>query len=149
VDRKLINFGAMIVVSVILYFMSKAMMGETRTPCAVSLKNAYQALSMYAVENDERFPDAAHWMDRVAFQQGTMLSGCDAVKEGIGFAFSDRYSAAVIPQPSEEEHLLIYDSTKLGANEHDRLESLPNPGRHGGKNHGVTAAGNLELDLRP
>ena len=145
----MINFGAMIVVSLILYFMSKAMMGETKTPCAVSLKNAFQALSMYAVENDERFPDAEHWMDRITFQQGTMLSGCDAVPEGVGLAFNSRFSAAVIPQPSDEEHLLVFDSTKLGANEHDRLESLPNPGRHGGKNHGVTSAGNLRLEIRP
>jgi hypothetical protein len=144
VDRRVSNTIAGAIVSVILYFFARSMMGDARPACASVLKNGFQALQIYAVERDQRFPPAASWMSELGPAQSMFLR-CDKVPEGNGYAFNDRYGGAIIPSEGDDPRALLYDSSKLGRNEHDAFESLPSPPRHGSGNNVIDAVGTLSV----
>ena len=139
----MINFAAMLLAGLVVWLLTRGMMSSEEVPCALMLKKAFQACQIYAIENDERFPDAEHWMTRIQPQQPIPLR-CNRVEEGVGYAFNDNYSAQPIPSSGDTAGTLIFDSTKLGRNEHDVLESLPKPGRHSGSNNLIHTDGSLE-----
>jgi hypothetical protein len=119
------------------------MMGDAVAPCATVLKASFQACQLYALENNERLPDADRWIDEIMLQAGMMIQ-CDKVSDGVGLAYNTRYSGEIIPGETEGVAPLIFDSTKMGRNEHDEVQSLPEPGRHDGKNNIMLASGQLE-----
>lgn len=105
-----------------------------RSACLSNLKQAGNGLRLYLSDNDDRFPDAGIWMDQVSTYVRINPFKCDAVKVGTGYAFNDALSRALLPKEPERV-AMVYDSTKLGRNEHDKVESMPHPGRHKSGNY--------------
>jgi hypothetical protein len=143
VPRKFINFLAAVVASLIVSLLAGPMLAGPDESCASTLKRGFQALQIYAIENDQRFPDADHWMTRIAAGDPRPLK-CDKVPNGFGYAFNDRYSSAVIPGESDDPRILVFDSSKTGRDEHDRVDSMPRPARHAKGNNAINAIGQLK-----
>jgi prepilin-type processing-associated H-X9-DG protein len=109
-----------------------------RTSCKYRLGHSAISALIYAGDYDGRFPDATAWMDRLTNyvkDRNVFNDFEEETKFGYGYAFRTRASRVQINSIDPMERLvLIFDSTKGSRNAAADLESLPNPGRHGGFN---------------
>jgi len=112
-----------------------------RTVCLSNTKQQALALEMYREGTDGRFPDRDHWMDAiepfvkdskyVLHVPGPWRANAPGV---YGYAFNSTLSRTAQPKDPEKV-AIVYDSSNPIRNASDPETSLPNPGRHDGKNH--------------
>jgi hypothetical protein len=114
-------------------------------PCLSNLKQIGMGMLVYASDEGDRLPPAPKWMDEISPHiHSRQILRCPVVKkqssEGYGYAFNRHLEASklgALKSPSEVP--LAYDSINLARNAADFVTSLPNPGRHEGKNNIVRA----------
>jgi len=103
------------------------------------MSNAKQsgfAAAMYIDDNDNRFPEAEIWIDRLKpySKSEGIFQDIEGIKKGsYGYAF--RKSASSIDQAeikNPTEFVIVFDSSLMGRNATSELWSLPHPGRHKG-----------------
>ncbi len=128
-------FGA-VFFPVVACACSKASAGRG---CLSQVKQIGMAHLMYAADHNDRLPHRDLWMDAVApyvKNKETLLVDPEVKGHGQhGDAFDSRLSERVIEEVKDPEHQpLVFDSINLGKNASDPSTSLPNPGRHEGKN---------------
>ena len=108
------------------------------------------ALAIYAEDGDGRYPDRDAWMDRLLpYTKVDNLfhhPGPDW-KSTYGYAFNAKLSRAKGPK-NPEMVPLVYDSANPIRNVSDPVTSLPQPGRHDGKN-GIAYADGHARSVRP
>lgn len=75
---------------------------------------------------------AENWMDALKPLLDEPLR-CSKLKSGYGYAYNDQYSSAALSSARSATGILIFESVKIGRNEHDAAESMPVPGRHRGR----------------
>lgn len=110
--------------------------------CMSNLKSLAYGHLMYAAEDSgERFASAETWMDAIgSYTKSTGQFQCPIVVQkrprDYGYAFHSALSRRPLESVQKpEKAALVYDSTQGGRNAADRMESLPQPGRHsGGRN---------------
>jgi len=151
-----IAFGALVLVCagllVAMFPSIKARMGNMQVDkCAGRLRQVYRATQLYSEDNGGRIMLSTKWMDGVEpyGQKLDNWSGrnlrCSVVdRPGHGFSMNSRMSGEVLSRIAKSEGYLIFDSTNLGTNANDPMESMPNPGRH--KKNGETGNNFLMLN---
>jgi prepilin-type processing-associated H-X9-DG protein len=112
-----------------------------RTRCISNIKQLALSATMYTADYDDRFPLRDNWMDSTKeYRKGDDMLRCPtfafdekAPKNLYGYAMNQAISGAK-PPPNIANVPLIFDSVNLARNASGTLDSLPNPGRHGGQN---------------
>ena len=108
---------------------------------------------MYAGDYDEHFPDRDVWMNVVKpYLRGEAFYHCPKLKEEYGadvygYCFNAKLSGAKVPAMDRESQPLVFDSVNLARNASGSFDSLPEPGRHGGKNGIGYADGHARYQL--
>jgi prepilin-type processing-associated H-X9-DG protein len=111
------------------------------TGCLSNVKQMGVMQIMYAADYDDRFPLRDNWMDSTQeYRKSEGILRCPtfafdekAPKNLYGYAMNQAMSGAKIP-PKPDTVPLIFESVNLARNASGTLDSLPNPGRHNGKN---------------
>jgi prepilin-type processing-associated H-X9-DG protein len=125
--------------------------------CPENLKSLYIAFQQYAQDWDA-LPPAANWLDNdelVSKVSRNEWLHCPAVSNRHDNRYGYAYNTAVAGRKMGGKHALadlpdaahtplLYDSTDLGKNAHDALQSLPKPGRHGGRNNILYLDGHVQ-----
>jgi prepilin-type processing-associated H-X9-DG protein len=120
-----------------------------KAQCLSNLKQQNIAMLQYAEDFDGRLPRRSNWMDatdsflrRYSTAEFDWTRHCPLVQREIkrdrslfGFAFNSRIEGKEVKELSDMERTpLIFESSNLSRNASDPVLTLPNPGRHGGKN---------------
>jgi prepilin-type processing-associated H-X9-DG protein len=111
-----------------------------RIECLSKLKQQGMAVRIYAADWNDRLPNRDHWSDQIRgaikydkkpFDDRTKE---EQFKGGYAYnaALSDRLDAD-FDDPAKNP--LTYDSVNFGRNASDLVTSLPEPGRHKGRNN--------------
>ena len=99
--------------------------------CQSNLRMVANALSHYATDHDNRLPPANHWgtvLDR--YLQDLEGFRCPTAR-AFGYAFHRDFGSKNLGEIVRPElEVFVYDSSILGPNVTDNLESLPSPPRH-------------------
>ena len=124
--------------------------------CTENLQSLYIAFNKY-VEYNDGLPPAESWQDQDDFKGAVQKDEwlhCPEVSNRHDTRFGYAYNAALAGRklggkklnemPDAAKTPLLYDSTDLAKNAHDRLTSLPKPGRHGSKNNILFCDGHIE-----
>lgn len=124
--------------------------------CPDRLKHLYTALANYAQDWDA-LPPAVNWMDNeelATVKAHPEWLRCPAVSNGkdnrYGYAYNEKIAARKLngkplaQAPEAAKTPLLYDSSNLTRNAHDAFSSLPQPGRHNGKNNVLYCDGHVE-----
>ena len=102
---------------------------------------------MYSNDADDRFPNAALWMDMLTpYVHDTGLFRSPALSNSteFGFAFRRSLSGMKITEIDDpEKNVLIFDSTDTRWNANGELTLLPRPGRYGKVNVAAFADGHV------
>jgi hypothetical protein len=120
--------------AVLFPVFAQARSAAQSTRCMSNLRQLGSAVTLYASENDGRFPDPQSWVDELS-SQGTRPRSfrCPAVsgfgRTTYGFAFNKDLAGKKVSD-FDLNHELIFDSTMLKRNAYSGLETLPLPGRH-------------------
>ena len=104
------------------------------TWCLSNFKLVDLGLVMYATDYDDRAPMRDGWMDLAdPYVKNQQLYHCPEVHgEGLyGYAMDSNVRSTLV---KPETTPFVYDSMNLGRSASDPFTSLPNPGRHGGRN---------------
>lgn len=124
--------------------------------CAQNLQKLYFAFSQY-VQDWGALPPSDNWDDNQELtgkvQRNEWLH-CPAVSNGTDDKYGYAYNTEVAGRnlngkplkdlPNAAKTPLLYDSSNLAKNAHDAVTSLPNPGRHEGKNYILYCDGHVE-----
>ena len=149
--------GSVLILSVVAHvaFTSVRAGGgpSTHRACISNLKQIALSLTMYTVENDDRFPGRDTWMDATSgyIKNDAVLHCPDVMDEAstmYGYAFNGKLSFAPIPKSGADQVPLVFDSVNLGRNASGGLDSMPNPPRLGGGNIGY-ADGHVKAKRNP
>lgn len=129
---------------------------EKNKDCPENLKSLYLALSSYAQDWDA-LPPAENWLDNEEIASKIVKDEwmhCPAVSDRqdakFGYAYNEGLASKSLKGkplkeiPDGAKTPLIYDSTNLTKNAHDKITSLPEPGRHGGRNNILYCDGHVE-----
>lgn len=121
--------------------------------CISNLKQLALGVTMYTVDNDDRFPGRDVWMDATSsYIKNDAVFHCpDVVDESnstYGYAFDGKLSFAAMPKEGADKAPLVFDSVNLGRNASGGLDSMPNPPRPGGGNVGY-ADGHVKTKRNP
>jgi hypothetical protein len=140
-----------ILAAILFPVFAQAREAARATSCLSNQKQMALALMMYTQDYDERLPGRGRWMDNIEpyLSRGNSESSsvahpplhCPSVSmgnEGIfGYAFDSRLSYKEVSSiQSPRATNMTYDSSTLSRNAADPFASLPNPGRHRGRNLG-------------
>lgn len=101
--------------------------------CLSNLRQIGQASQMYLQDYDQRFPPTDRWGDAFKpYVEGDTVFRCPSVSVGgFGYAMNSRLSRQAMAKVATPELTpLVYDSSNLGWNAHDPVQSLPYPPRH-------------------
>jgi len=117
--------------------------------CMSNVKRQGTALLMYLEDTGDRYPNRDYWMDALrpyvkdehVFHART--GEPEIEKHRYGYAFNGALSLGK-PPAHPEKMVVIYDSLNPARNASDLVTSLPNPGRHKGKNHISYADGHVK-----
>ncbi|MCW5933289.1 MAG: hypothetical protein KIT45_03195 [Fimbriimonadia bacterium] len=116
-----------------------------RTHCLSNLKQLGTAQMMYIQDYDEHFPMASQWGDLTEpYLKDRAKYRCPSVSDqgGFGYAMNSEMSQKKFDEIKKpDQTLLLYDSTNLAWNAHDKVASLPDPHRHSDKNNVAYADG--------
>lgn len=139
--------GLLAVVAAVLFpVFAQAREAAVATMCLSNIKQIATAQLVYSVDNDDRFPAAEDWQDRVTpYTTSQSLFDCPKLaKDGQsnGYAMNAKLGGvAAIKVAAPAETVLLFESMRLERNAHSGLEALPNPGRHLRKNSVAFADG--------
>lgn len=109
-----------------------------RRACLSQVKQLATALIIYTSDYDERLPNRDSWIDATHdyIKDARLYVDPEIKAKGQhGYSFDSRLSnrdQSLVKQP--DQHPLVYDSINLARNASDPFNSLPNPGRHEGRN---------------
>jgi hypothetical protein len=126
-----------------------APVAENKT-CPDHLKKLYDAVKIYAESYDDTLPPADRWMTALTDPTQQLAEEpwlhCPEVSQPGGSEYGYAMNAAVGGKrlseiQDQDKTPLFYDSSKREKDAHDNLESLPQPGRHGGRNNVVMVNG--------
>ena len=140
-ERKLLKFSAfalllLIVIAALLPFTACGCKVASRAAsCIVNVRQQATGMALYAGDHDGRFTPHEAWMDGVApyVKAESVFHDIDVPRGAYGYAFDRALSQAKAPKRPESAPML-YDSTDLRRNASDLVASLPEPGRHRGRN---------------
>lgn len=137
------------VLSLILYpVFNQAKDKAINTQCLSNLKQLGTAQIMYSQDYDEHFPLASQWGDLTeSYVKDRERYRCPSVsdKGGFGYAMNSEMSRKKFDQiTNHDQTLLLYDSTNLSWNAHDKVASLPDPYRHKDVNNVAYADGHAK-----
>lgn len=124
--------------------------GPSGAGCMSNLRQVGMGLLMYAQDEGDRLPPPAAWADSVEpFVKNDAILRCPEVRVqnlgGYGYALNRHLKGTKLSSlESPREVPLVYDSTNLARHAADFMTSLPNPGRHQGRNHMVCADGSAK-----
>ena len=110
------------------------------TACYSNVEQMAHAMIMYSADYDDRFPLRENWMESTyEYRKSDNMLRCPtfawdekAPKNHYGYAMNQTLSGAKTP-PNPGTVPLVFDSVNLARNATGTLGSLPNPGRHNGK----------------
>jgi prepilin-type N-terminal cleavage/methylation domain-containing protein len=106
------------------------------TACMSNIKQSGLSVTMYIDDNNDRFPEASTWIDRLKpySKNEGIFQDREGVKDGsYGYAFRKTASSIDLAEiRSPAEFIIVFDSTLMGRNATSELWSLPHPGRHKG-----------------
>lgn len=118
---------------------------------ATSLSNLHQiglAAIQYAVDHDEHFPHADHWVDELLpYTQTASIFRDPSAPEGqnYGYAFNRNLSGLSLAKVASPAALVMFfESTKGVKNASDAGQSVPRPGRHIGGTDYAFADGHVK-----
>ena len=123
---------------------------QTNT-CESHLKKLFNALQQYSDAYDGMLPPSDRWVSAlqdpaqsfVSKEEASFLNCPQAGGKG-GYAMNKELSGIRIKTIANLAGTpLLFDSSLTGIDATDKLESLPNPGRHGGKNHVLNLDGSI------
>lgn len=106
--------------------------------CQSQIKKLAMGVIMYTSDYDDRLPNRDSWMNAIHdyTKDAHLYTDPDIKAKGQhGYAFDSRLSnknQTLVRHP--DQHPLVYDSINLARNASDPFNSLPNPGRHEGRN---------------
>ena len=114
---------------------------DPSTRCKSIVKQLALASIIYISDYDDRFPLRDSWMDGIfPYHKNKSIERCPtfawdekAPKNQYGYAMNQAMSGAK-PPPNPEAVPLVFESVNLARNASGTLDSLPNPGRHNGRN---------------
>ena len=104
--------------------------------CMSNLKQQGVAANIYLEDNDDTYPPAAQWMDKIKpYVNDAQAYHCPSAGQRdptiFGYAYNDALNNQKLSKVASPPTMpLTFDSTTLTANAHDALTSLPSPGRH-------------------
>ena len=108
------------------------------TRCMSQVRQMDLAVLMYAADSDERLPPASSWIGlTLKYLKDEALYHDPEVPGPNAYGYAFRDSGSLIKWSKVRDPAafpVIFDSTVLGRNAHSELETLPNPGRHNGRN---------------
>ena len=115
---------------------------------AVGVENAKRlayGLIQYQSDHDDRYPDRDGWRDSIEpyVLSKTVMADHSVPKGASGYAFNGSLSRAKMPKAPAEVPM-VYDSVNPIRNASDLVTSLPNPGRHGGRDYMGYADGHVK-----
>lgn len=109
--------------------------------CLSNMKQMSLGLLMYQQDYDERMPPAQSWMNvSVPYIKDEQVFHCPSVstqnKQNYGYGFNSQLSQMTTEKLTKRNvnfatMPMLYESSRLGRNEHDALKSVVNPPRHG------------------
>lgn len=106
--------------------------------CLSQVKQLATALIIYTSDYDDRLPNRDQWMDAIgdyAKNPKIFIDPEIKTKGQHGYSFDSLLSNRDINSfKKPEQQSMLFDSINLGRNASDPFSSLPNPGRHDGKN---------------
>lgn len=141
----IVGFLGAIIFPVVACACSKASPGRG---CLAQVKQIGLAHLIYAADHNDRLPHRDVWMDAVAPYIRDVKVFVDPEVTGHaqhGYAFDSRLSEKFVEKvKAPEQQPLVFDSINLGRNASDPFTSLPNPGRHRGKNSVVYLDGHAK-----
>ncbi len=118
------------------------------TGCPDNLAQIYKAVQFYADDWDSKLPPADHWMTAIKDNVKDEQLHCPAVSHAgesrYGYAMNPALSGKRlndVPKAQRATTPVFYDSTDLAPDAHAGPESMPKPGRHGGKDNVLFADG--------
>jgi len=112
--------------------------------CPEHLQKLYTAAMLYTDSWDGKLPPADKWEDalRETIAKPEYLNCPKAGAAGHGYAMNEALGGQDVSKVSDAAStVLFYDSSLPGPNAHDKVASLPRPGRHDGQNYAVYADG--------
>lgn len=103
--------------------------------CMSQVKQLALGVVLYAQDHDDRFPLRDAWMEaNHRYLKDDAILVCPEARQGAyGYAFNATLSSAKTPD-APPQVILLYDSINPIRNASDRVQSLPSPGRHKGRN---------------
>jgi prepilin-type processing-associated H-X9-DG protein len=123
---------------------------ETSGGCPNNLARLYAAAQIYADGWDGRLPPADRWLTAIRenVQKDDYLH-CPAVwhqqPDVYGYSMNPALGGKrLVETPNRAVTPLFYDSTDLKVDAHVGIESVPSPGRHGGRNNVLYSDGHVE-----
>jgi prepilin-type processing-associated H-X9-DG protein len=133
--------GFCLLAAVLFPVFRQARVAAIREGCIYNVKQLSAGMLMYAADHDDGLPPAGAWMDDIArYTRGRQdVFTCPSVRRespgSCGYAMNLAVSVALRGAiASGSTTPLVFDSTILSRNAADGPDSMPSPGRHGGKN---------------
>jgi hypothetical protein len=102
--------------------------------CYTQMRQLAGSLAAYAADNDDLLPPAGRWMDATIDRNPPAAYHCTAFKNENDYGIALNSSLAGDKHIPDKNRVLLFDSTNLVRNATAPLETMPNPGRHGGYN---------------
>jgi hypothetical protein len=113
--------------------------GDTQKSCLTNTKQLGLNLLMYAGDWNDKLPPKDVWMNVLESYSKKPLNLRDpGIRQthAYGYAFNSDLSAILMTTIDEVAWTpMVYDSSNLLKNASDPVLSLPNPGRHWGRNN--------------
>ena len=107
-----------------------------RSACLSNVRQLSLGMLAYSGDWDGHAPIRDSWMDSIErYTRTERIDRCPAVKgvDVYGYAFNAGVAKLDLNASSASTTPLVYDSVNLGRNASDLVTSLPDPGRHQGK----------------
>jgi hypothetical protein len=132
--------GIAVLAAVLFPVFEQAKIASKRTAALSNAKQLGTAMMIYAVDHDDRLPFADNWIDLTEpYAKNPSLyhspGAPGPVGDQYGFAFRKELSRKHMVKIEDIQNTaMIFDTTLTGRNATSGLETLPRPGRYGGKN---------------
>jgi prepilin-type processing-associated H-X9-DG protein len=119
--------------------------------CHENAKSLALAIISYSIDNDGKPPIPARWMDAIEpLMAMPQREHCPLIEgNGLyGYALNAGIKSTNMG-PGDQRTILVYESANLARNAFDLLTSMPNPGRHDGRNTVAYMDGHVQSVVKP
>ena len=129
---------------------AQARSSARRAACMSNEKRQALGMLMYAQDYDGLLPRTNEWMDATfPYVKDEAVLHCPEVSHAatglFGYAYNSKLRGVNLNKTKNANQLpMIYDSTNLSRNASDPESSLPEPGRHRGRNNVAFADGHAK-----